>query len=152
MARLQSFNIDSTELSNWILSTGNTPSEISELIGREAGYLSSCLRKSRIGFTPYKMLLRTFNLPDGSFMPTNIPQEEPKNKSNQKGWSLDLQAFPDKVRLALLFDNSEVRYCFARVRGDTELDLVQAISYAAHMLFKYTQSEKLEDGSWNPKK
>ena len=156
MARLKSFNIDANTLADWILSTGMTPKEISEIIGREESYLTSVLKKGRIGFTPYKMLLRTFNLPDGSFLPKPempvcqevIIEAEPE----RKGYSLDMQVFPEKLRLALLFNGLEIKYCYVKILGDTELDLMQAISYAAHMLYKYAQSDTLEYSSQNADK
>ena len=43
----------------------------------------------------------------------------------------------------LFFGDQELRSVYSRIKGDTELDLMQAISYAAHMLYKLAEQEAL---------
>lgn len=144
------FDIDIVELQKWMNSTGKDPCELSESIGREKSFFYNVIRKGKIGFTPYKMILRTYNLPEKSFIKDYQAKNATSNEQavhsppQKHGYSLDMQVFPDKLRLAILFDNQEIKHCFVHIRGESELDLMQAISYAAHMLYKYAQSDNLE--------
>ena len=50
---------------------------------------------------------------------------------------------PDRVRLCVKYDGVEVHRAHALIKGDTELDLLQAVSYAAHMIYKLAQQNVL---------
>lgn len=63
------------------------------------------------------------------------------------GWggrySLTLQTKPDRVRLALCDGDKEIYYAWSKLRGSSELDLAQAISYAAHLIYKFSEQSNL---------
>ena len=63
----------------------------------------------------------------------------------QGPYSLSLQVHPDKVFLALYFNEQEMYHAYSKIKGTEEHDLVQAISYAAHMLYKMSEQEYLKN-------
>lgn len=58
-------------------------------------------------------------------------------------YSLTLQTKPDRIRLALCDGGKEIFYAWSKLRGSSELDLAQAISYAAHLIYKFSEQRTL---------
>ena len=132
--------IDGKELLAWAASTGETQENLCEMIGRSRSFLGTSARNNKMGLGTYKFLLKTFDIPDGSFLPK--VKEEPKVTCNI-GYHMDLQVFDTKLKLGLWFDEEEIVSCYSKIRGGSEFDLVQAISYAAHMLYKFAEQRDL---------
>lgn len=63
--------------------------------------------------------------------------------SAETGWQTRIKVQPDKVCMTVYFNGMEVVQGWSKVKGDRELDLMQAISYAAHMCYKITEQKKL---------
>lgn len=51
---------------------------------------------------------------------------------------------PDRVRVGISHNGEELYSAWSRVNGDTETNLMQAISYAAHMCYKKAEQKELE--------
>lgn len=45
--------------------------------------------------------------------------------------------------LRMYFQGTEICKAASKVKGTRELDLMQAISYAAHMMYKFTEQKEL---------
>lgn len=63
--------------------------------------------------------------------------------SAEIGWQTRIKVSPDRVCMAVYFNGVQVVEGWSRVKGNKELDLMQAISYAAHMCYKITEQKKL---------
>lgn len=63
--------------------------------------------------------------------------------SAELGWQTRIKVQPDKVCMMVYFNGMEVVQGWSKVKGDKELDLMQAISYAAHMCYKIVEQKKL---------
>lgn len=63
--------------------------------------------------------------------------------SAELGWQTRIKVAPDRVCMTVYFNGVKVVEGWSRVRGNKELDLMQAISYAAHMCYKQTEQKKL---------
>ena len=61
------------------------------------------------------------------------------------GYSVKLDVSPKKVRFAVLFNGEEIIHAWSSVRGARELDLMQSISYAAHMCYKQKEMKVIEE-------
>ena len=76
-------------------------------------------------------------------------EEAPPKKANipavtaEAGWQTRIKARPDRVSMTVYFNGVPVVEGFAKVKGDKELDLMQGISYAAHMCYKIVEQKKL---------
>lgn len=57
-------------------------------------------------------------------------------------WGLDVS--PEKVVLHMYFQGTEICKAYSKVKGTRELDLMQAISYAAHMMYKFAEQKELD--------
>lgn len=63
--------------------------------------------------------------------------------SAELGWQTRIKVAPDRVCMTVYFNGVQVVEGWSRVKGNKELDLMQAISYAAHMCYKNTEQKKL---------
>ena len=61
------------------------------------------------------------------------------------GYSVKLDVYPKKVRFAVLFNGEEIMHAWSSIRGARELDLMQSISYAAHMCYKQKEMKVIEE-------
>lgn len=64
---------------------------------------------------------------------------------------LDLKVYPTydgtdngKVRVRLYRNGEEQYYAYARIGGEGEYPIVQAISYALHMIMKMSEQKQIE--------
>ena len=68
--------------------------------------------------------------------PPSKAEEVAVSNCDAIGYSVKLDVYPKKVRFAILFNGEEVIHSWSGIRGARELDLMQSISYAAHMCYK----------------
>lgn len=47
--------------------------------------------------------------------------------------------------MALTFGDQELYAAWSRIKGNTELDLLQAVSYAAHLMYKLAEQQALQE-------
>lgn len=60
------------------------------------------------------------------------------------GWQTRIKTNPGRVSMTVYFNGVPVVEGLSRIKANTELDLMQAISYAAHMCYKLTEQKKLK--------
>lgn len=63
--------------------------------------------------------------------------------SAETGWQTRIKVQPDRLCMMVYFNGVLVEEGWSRVKGNKELDLMQAISYAAHMVYKNSEQRKL---------
>lgn len=63
--------------------------------------------------------------------------------SAETGWQTRIKVTPDEVCMMVYFNGVKTVEGWSKVKGDKELDLMQAISYAAHMCYKIVEQRKL---------
>lgn len=78
------------------------------------------------------------------FLDVNVSDLTKKKDTKLTGYSVNLDVNPDKVRLQILFDVAVIGSAYSKIKGDTETDLMQAISNAAHMIYKFSEQKRLE--------
>ena len=59
-------------------------------------------------------------------------------------YTLGLDVSPERVVLHMYFQGTEICKAASKVKGTRELDLMQAISYAAHMMYKFAEQKELD--------
>lgn len=140
--------IDVEALDKWIRAQPHTNKEIAANIGKCGTFFSDVKRAGHMKPLVYNLFINTYNLPEGSFIKKEPePAKETKPVSKKSGYWTELEVMPDKVNLTLWFSANgadiEVAHAFSKVKGNRELDLVQAISYAAHMIYKIVEQKEL---------
>ena len=120
---------------------GLTASEVSRQMGRCNNYITTSLKK---GAMPPNALSMFCNL-------VGISADDLEKDSSSKSFcgyqphGITLDVRKDKLRMALMFDGQELYSAWSRIKGDTELDLMQAISYAAHLMYKLAEQRELQE-------
>ncbi len=95
------------------------------------------------------LLCKAYGLPDDAFLvkePEPIPEPE-ETKTNHKGYFIDLKVNPRTVDYTIKFAAAgadiEVVHSYAKIIGNSELDIIKSISYAAHMAYKLLEQKRL---------
>lgn len=119
--------------------------DMSAMIGRSKNYVNRSIQNGRMLDAAYKILLERLGLPFDTFIKKDAQKAERAPAASGLPYALSLEVHSDKVFVALQFNGHELYHAYAKIRGDTEHDLVQSISYAAHMLYKMSEQEYLKN-------
>ena len=122
-------NIDPERLRNFAAKNGGLK-HISLQLGYSRSYLS--------------------NVADYGRMRLSVARQPEKPKAaapqaGQTGYALRLQATDKQVFLLLEHDGEKVGSAYSKRKDNSELALVQAISYAAHMIYKFCEQKTLQE-------
>lgn len=90
----------------------------------------------------HDLLIQVLGVEDGAFQKKKKAAPQEVNSGGEL-YTLGLDVSPERVILRLYFQGTEICKAASKVKGTRELDLIQAISYAAHMMYKFTEQEVL---------
>nr|DAU35991.1 MAG TPA: SOS-response transcriptional repressor [Caudoviricetes sp.] len=128
------------------VASGYTMADLARRMGRTQSYFSNCLSRGSISASAYPLLVEVAGVDPAAFLARETPPKtEAQHAPPQPGgrYSLTLQTKPDRIRLALCDGAKEISYAWSKLRGSSELDLAQAISYAAHLIYKFSEQRTL---------
>lgn len=151
MGKTNMVEIDISATREAVYDSGKTLAVLSEEIGRCPSYLSYAVKEGRIPEYAFRRLCVLLGVREGDLLKKQAvappPEAEAENVSNAKsiGYSIKLDVFPKKVRFAVLFNGEEIIHAWSGIRGARELDLMQSISYAAHMCYKQKEMKVIEE-------
>ena len=135
--------IDGEKLKNALKKRGLTAKEVSGSIGKNSNYVIGCVCNGAISDAAMQLIEIKYHIPREEIE----IREEKKQVSAEPGFSLNLVVKPDRVRVSINHNGKEIYGAYARINGDTETKLIQAISYAAHMCYKQAEQRELVDKS-----
>lgn len=117
--------------------------ELSRKMGRSSNYLTNSFKKGEMPQNTFLMFCDFAGVsPDDLLVPSFSPSKIcPIYQTH--GITLDVRK--DKLRMALTFGDQELYSAWSKIKGDTELDLMQAISYAAHLMYKIAEQNQLQE-------
>lgn len=136
--------IDGNALKSYVHSQGMALIDASEKIGRSRNFLSNVCGKGTMLDRAHKLFCETFGLPADSFL---IREPEPAAESQKQKsdmYWLDLKYSHDRLKVQVMFGDEVIVGANAYIKGESELDFVKAISYAAHMCYKFAEQTTLE--------
>lgn len=138
-------NIDPERLRNFAAKNGGLK-HISLQLGYSRSYLSNVADYGRMRLSVARQLSAMYGVPEDFFRARE--PEKPKAaapQAGQTGYALRLQATDKQVFLLLEHDGEKVGSAYSNRKGNSELALVQAISYAAHMIYKFCEQKTLQE-------
>lgn len=140
---MKSIKIDVNELRKWVKETGLSQAEISRSLG-SISIIGNAIQRGHISEPFFQLLILKYGI-----SPERLKFKEPAPKAvstvqPEKGYATSVVVYPDKVRFAVAFDGDEIYHTYSRIKGKKEVDLIQAISYAAHMCYKQAEQKELE--------
>lgn len=146
--------VDPEKILAFCKGTGVTKSEIGYSIGKSSGYINNILKSQQIPEPVYDLLCRVYDLEEGALKADPPCKDNKKLQNggvevnpyplNRTSYWIDLADNGDHVVMRLMLREEEVYKARAFVRNGedgTEMDLIQAISYAAHMIYKIAQQK-----------
>ena len=114
--------------------------DISYALGRSKSYISYAMSsESGIPNATFDLLCRIYDVPPETFLPDPEPVVAPPGLEG--GYLTEVFVHGNKVHFAVRNNGEEVASAFAYIKNDTELAVMQAISYAAHMCYKFAQQK-----------
>lgn len=122
-------------------------SELARRIGRTQSYLQSALARGSMSPSAYPLLVSVAGVPHEEFLAREVETPAPEKPAEK--YSLNLDVSDDRVRLGFCRDGKEVRHAYSIRKGEDDFALMQGISYAAHMLYKFAEQDKLGRGGKN---
>ena len=131
--------IDPAKMRKWMYEKEFSGAYVSQLLGRSYNYISSVLSTRKMSLTTYRLLKKEFGLTDSDILKEKKTELSPVSL----GYSVELQIRPDRVKFSLLHNGTEMYSAFARIQGEREVDLVKAISYAAHLCYKFAEQKDI---------
>lgn len=135
---MKRIKVDIQAIKEYLRENGMTQVDVCRRIGRSPTFLCSCT--GDMAEYTYDLLIQVLGVEDGAFQKKAAPQEV--NRGGEL-YTLGLDVSPERVILRLYFQGTEICKAASKVKGTRELDLMQAISYAAHMMYKFTEQKEL---------
>lgn len=137
-------NLNRSAVLNGIERSGLSMKEVSHRIGRGDSYLSASIRRGMMSAAAIPLLAKELDIPQKDLI---LHQEEKKTccaKDAVNKYTAQIEVSKTKLHMTLLFGGKELYSTYSRIKGDSELDLMQAISYAAHLMYKLAEQEELK--------
>lgn len=132
--------VNSHEVRNHLRDHGMTMQELSYKMGRSESYVSYSLSRGYMSDPSYDAMCRALNVPHSTFI---APKEIPAPAETPTAYRLSLTYSDSKVLVQLMRGEEVVIGAWAIVKEQSELGFIQAISYAAHMMYKFAQQDDL---------
>lgn len=124
---------------------------VSEALGYGKSFISNALHSGKMSRAANKLLAATYGVPENFFLAPDPPKTaqppEPKDaqQGGQDGYALRLLTSDKQVFLLLEHDGVKVGSAYSKRKDSSELALTQAISYAAHMIYKLYEQQTLQE-------
>jgi len=124
---------------------------VSEALGYGKSFIGNALYSGKMSRAANKLLAATYGIPEDFFLAPDPPKTaqppEPKDaqQGGQDGYALRLLTSDKQVFLLLEHDGEKVGSAYSRRKDSSELALTQAISYAAHMIYKFCEQKTLQE-------
>lgn len=139
-----SIRIDSEKLRNWIKNKVLTYKEVSYELGQCDSFISKVIQIGSIPRRKLDLLGRVYGVDPHAFWAQDTRKSPPPNCTQVQGpYSLGLTVKRDRVRVSVHYEGRELYSAWSYIKGSSESDLMQAISYAAHMCYKMSEQNKL---------
>ena len=151
MGKTNMVEIDIPATREAIDGSGKTMAALSEEIERCPAYLSYTVKSGRLPEYAFRRLCVLLGVSEGDLLkkqavtPPQKAEAEAVSGCETIGYSVKLDVYPKKVRFAVLFNGEEIMHAWSSIRGARELDLMQSISYAAHMCYKQKEMKVIEE-------
>lgn len=137
--------IDAERLRRFAAKNGGL-AHISRQMGFGETYLSTIIAWQRMRQSTANQLSAMYGVPEDFFRARDTDkQNAAAPQVKQMGYALRLQVTDKQVFLLLEHDGEKVGSAYSKRKGSSELELTQAISYAAHMIYKFCEQKTLQE-------
>lgn len=140
--KVNTIEIDRNALRDVILASGKNYTQISHELGFSNSYISYVLNTGKMRETSAKLLCYQLNIPL-----SRIQKKQPVTPQSAASGTytarIDVSG-GKSLNMSLYFGDEKICEAYSKIKGPGKLDLMQAISYAAHMMYKLAEQEELK--------
>lgn len=127
-------------LRNHLNEHGMTMTDLCNQMGRSVSFISHSCSIGYMSAVSYDAMCRALGVPHSTFI---AQKEIPAPAETPTAYRLSLTYSDSKVLVQLMRGEEVVIGAWAIVKEQSELGFIQAISYAAHMMYKFAQQDDL---------
>lgn len=138
--------INGDALRTWLIANKLTQKGISRNIGYKKSYISNAIYSNRISKAGLEVLRLKFGLDPNLIVPPK-PTSKPASDYCIKGYTVALDVRPDKVCFELLFNDEKIVRAWSKIKSNSELDFIQAVSDAAYMCYRLMEQTGMEENN-----
>lgn len=135
-------DIDKNALRDAIALSGRTYAEMSRDLGFSSAYIGSCIKRGSMRESSANLLCYQLNIPI-----SRIQKKQPVTPQSAASGTytarIDVSG-GKSLNMSLYFGDEKISEAYSKIKGQSKLDLIQAISYAAHMIYKLAEQEELK--------
>ena len=144
MSTVKKIPLDQVKFRRWMKAHRLTATSISLETGRAPGYISRCLCQKELPVTQLKIMESMYGLQAADIAPDKmLPVTAEKNNADLQ-YSVKAEVGDRVVRFYIMLGDELVQSAWSKIKDDSELSVIQAISYAAHMCYKLQEQKELE--------
>lgn len=141
--------INAEAIRDFLMETGVSLAEASVRMGHGVSYINQCLSKKVMPENQVRLFCNLFSCRYEDLIykepePISKPVYAVSTDGTVNPYSITLDVKPDKINFSVNFYGEPVYSSYAAIRGKRELDLLQAISYAAHLCYKFAQQDEFK--------
>ena len=142
--RGNTIEIDKNALREVIAASGKNLSQASRDLGYSDAYISCCISTGHMKESVAKLLCYQLNIPLSRIKKKQAatPQSAASGSYTAR---IDVSG-GKSLNMSLYFGDEKICEAYSKIKGPEKLDLMQAISYAAHMMYKIAEQEEMK--SW----
>lgn len=140
---MKSVNINPEAIREYCKKNKTSLGKLSAKIGRGNTYLYQVNASGKMREATYNHMLKILDLPQGTFLKK---EDEPLKKEDElvKGYHLSLKVLPGNIKLEMSFEGKKMYDAYAYIKENSEVGLMQAISFAANVMYKKAEATKIE--------
>lgn len=134
--------LDWNALRDAITERGKNLSQASRDLGYSDAYISYCISTGQMKESAAKLLCYQLNIPLSQIKKKQAatPQSAASGSYTAR---IDVSG-GKSLNMSLYFGDEKICEAYSKIKGPGKLDLMQAISYAAHMMYKIAEQEELK--------
>ena len=133
--------INSAELNEYLSKNAIPKSTLSKAMRRAPSFITSAIANGSMSETSYLALCNELGLAYGAFtVPADVPSAPPTDV-----YRLNLVYSDSKVLVQLMSGDKVECAAWAIIKEKNFVGFAQAISYAAHMMYKFAEQEGLSE-------
>ena len=168
MANVRMIKFDPEKMRKWLDDRKLTATEVSLASGRGPGYMAVAVHRGCMSQAQAVAMNALYGFKLADVMPTPkravepepvvetkpVAESKPQNDDWQSeydglewnDYQLRVKVLPDRLCVTVLRNGAVCVHAWSNRKSLSEVDTLQAISYAAHMCYKFVQQKELANG------
>ena len=145
MSKVNMVKFDPEKMRKWLKDHKLTATEVSLASGRGPRYMAVAEHRGYMSQSQALAMHALYGFELADVQPDPEPEETPEDDSE---YQVRVKLLPDRLCVTILRGGRVYEHAWSNRKSLSGIDTLQAISYAAHMCYKFRQQTELEKGEW----